>query len=85
MNKIQGTVIALAILITGTLALYANGNILVFGGEYPQACIGWPDDEVYSWWCTPDYTAQRPNTDINNDGRTDVLDVQLVVNAYLNE
>ena len=52
-------VIALALLISATIGLYANGNILLWGGEYPQACIGWNDDSVYSWWCTPDYTVRR--------------------------
>ena len=65
-----------------TLILLANGNILVFDTEPKQVCVGWPDDAVYSWWCTPDYTARAPE-DVNRDGTVDVLDVQLVVNAAL--
>jgi hypothetical protein len=43
------------------LVLYANGNLLVFAESEPyQVCIGWPDDEVPSWLCTPDYTARMP-------------------------
>lgn len=50
------------------LALYVAGNhVLVFfsptasAGTPPvQVCVGWHDDAVFSWWCTPDYTARSP-------------------------
>lgn len=50
-------VVILALLISATAGLYANGNILIFDTEPKQVCLGWPDDAVFSWWCTPDYTA----------------------------
>ncbi len=50
-----------ALLITPliVLALWINGNLLVFTSRPVQVCIGWADDTRYSWWCTPDYTARR--------------------------
>ncbi|KKK95874.1 hypothetical protein LCGC14_2668410 [marine sediment metagenome] len=39
------------------LVLYSNGNLLVWTDPV-VVCVGWPDDEVYSWWCT-DYRARR--------------------------
>lgn len=30
-----------------------------FALESLQVCIGWPDDNVPSWICTPDYTARE--------------------------
>lgn len=45
------------IVVYGAIALYANGNLLIWpSGPAVQVCIGWPDDTMYSWWCTPDLT-----------------------------
>ena len=41
------------------LALWINGNLLVFTSRPIQVCIGWADDSVASWKCSPDYTARR--------------------------
>lgn len=49
-------IVALALLISATIAAYENGNILIFTN---QVCAGRPDDTTFSYWCTPDYTAQR--------------------------
>ncbi len=53
---VSGIVLAL-------IVLAANGNILLFTTPPVQICIGWPDVEVYSYWCTPDYTARAPAPD----------------------
>jgi hypothetical protein len=45
-------------LIAITTLLWFNGNILIFTTPPVQVCIGWPDDNVYSWACTPDYTVE---------------------------
>jgi hypothetical protein len=50
--------IAIGLLVLVLLA--ATGHLLVFTTPPIQVCVGWPDDTVFSWWCTPDYTAQPP-------------------------
>lgn len=38
------------------LIAYFAGNLLIFTTPPVQICIGWPDDDVASYICTPDYT-----------------------------
>jgi len=48
----------LALLIGFTFALLATGHLLVFTTPPIQVCVGWADDAVPSWACTPDYTTR---------------------------
>ena len=54
MAKLSVVLLAAIVLL---LVLAAHGNLLVWTDPF-QACIGWPDDAVYSWWCTPDLTVR---------------------------
>ena len=54
MAKLSVVLLAAIVLL---LVVAAHGNLLVWTDPF-QACIGWPDDAVYSWWCTPDLTVR---------------------------
>ena len=81
MSNLAKTFAAIILIVVLAMMLFWSGNLLIWGDPF-QACIGWNDDSVYSWWCTADLTARE---DVNRDGHIDVLDVQIVVNAYLEE
>ena len=48
----------LIVLVLVLALLAVTGHLLVLTTPPIQVCVGWNDDAVYSWWCTPDYTAR---------------------------
>jgi len=60
MKRAQRITLVLTLTVLAAAVGYLNGNILVFTTPPVQVCVGWPDDAVFSWVCTPDYTAKEP-------------------------
>ena len=63
---VLAVVVGIAIGLLVLVLLAATGHLLVFTTPPIQVCVGWPDDTVFSWWCTPDYTAQPPTAFIGD-------------------
>ena len=59
-------ILLIALIVLVLVLLAATGHLLVFATPPVQVCVGWPDDAVFSWWCTPDYTAQPPTAFIGD-------------------